>query len=75
MLNACPWKGNVRQLRNFCERLVIVTDTRTASGEQVRRHLEYLDPEIPQAPPVPMEPSSRSLPGRPTRSWPGCWTP
>lgn len=50
VLNACPWKGNVRQLRNFCERLVIVTDTRTVSGEQVRRHLAYLDPEIPQAP-------------------------
>ena len=26
MLTSYPWPGNVRQLRNFCERLVIVAD-------------------------------------------------
>ena len=34
------WKGNVRQLRNFCERLVIIADTRVLEGDFVRRQLE-----------------------------------
>lgn len=35
-----PWKGNVRQLRNFCERLVIVADDITISGEEIRTQLK-----------------------------------
>ena len=30
-----PWKGNVRQLRNFCERLVILADQREVSEEMI----------------------------------------
>lgn len=35
-----PWRGNVRQLRNFCERLVIIAETRTVSAEFVRGQME-----------------------------------
>ena len=39
-LEQVPWYGNVRQLRNFCERLVIVADQRSISGSMVREQLE-----------------------------------
>lgn len=34
-----PWSGNVRQLRNFCERLVIISMTRIVDREFVVRQL------------------------------------
>lgn len=34
-----PWKGNVRQLRNFCERLVIISNRRVIGGRFVVRQL------------------------------------
>lgn len=34
-----PWTGNVRQLRNFCERLVIISMTRIVDREFVVRQL------------------------------------
>jgi len=39
-LEQVPWYGNVRQLRNFCERLVIVADRRLVSAHMVREQLE-----------------------------------
>lgn len=35
----CSWKGNVRQLRNFCERLVILADQREISEGMIREGL------------------------------------
>lgn len=34
-----PWKGNVRQLRNFCERLVIIANRQVLSGRFILRQL------------------------------------
>ena len=34
-----PWKGNVRQLRNFCERLVIIANERVVDGTFVIQQL------------------------------------
>lgn len=38
-----PWEGNVRQLRNFCERLVIVADNKNISAEDIREQLDVTD--------------------------------
>lgn len=51
----CPWKGNVRQLRNFCERLVILADRREVTESLVREGLgsisygqgEYMPISVP----------------------------
>jgi Transcriptional regulator containing PAS, AAA-type ATPase, and DNA-binding domains len=37
------WEGNVRQLRNFCERLVIVADSKYVSAEDIREQLDVTD--------------------------------
>ncbi len=37
-----PWEGNVRQLRNFCERLVIVADRTEVSGEDIAEQLDVM---------------------------------
>ena len=36
----CPWKGNVRQLRNFCEYLVVVADQPEISEQEVWEQLQ-----------------------------------
>ena len=38
-LQAQPWPGNVRQLQNFMERLVVLSDGPTLTGEDVAREL------------------------------------
>lgn len=38
-LENCPWRGNVRQLRNFCERLVIIAPARQLDEAFVVRQL------------------------------------
>lgn len=38
-----PWRGNVRQLRNFCERLVIVADDINISGPEMREQLKTVE--------------------------------
>jgi Transcriptional regulator containing PAS, AAA-type ATPase, and DNA-binding domains len=38
-----PWEGNVRQLRNFCERLVIVADDKSISADVIREQLDIID--------------------------------
>lgn len=42
-----PWKGNVRQLRNFCERLVIISNRQKVDRDMIYRQLSeiYEDPE------------------------------
>lgn len=40
LLCACRWKGNVRQLRNFCERLAIVSDEKYISAEVLREEID-----------------------------------
>ncbi len=42
------WPGNVRQLRNFCERLVIVSDRQKVDGGMIRRQLADICEEFPE---------------------------
>lgn len=37
-----PWKGNVRQLRNFCERLIILADRKVIPGEMIQDELDMI---------------------------------
>ena len=39
ILEKMPWKGNVRQLKNFCERLVIVSEHRLVTSDMVLEQL------------------------------------
>ncbi|MFY2557043.1 sigma-54-dependent transcriptional regulator [Corallococcus terminator] len=39
VIQAQPWPGNVRQLQNFLERLVVLADGQTLTGEDVSREL------------------------------------
>lgn len=43
LLCSCKWKGNVRQLRNFCERLTIISDEKYVSAETLREEFEDLN--------------------------------
>jgi two-component system response regulator AtoC len=52
-LQAQPWPGNVRQLQNFMERLVVLSDGPSLTGEDVARELARqpgLMPTVFQAP-------------------------
>jgi two-component system, NtrC family, response regulator AtoC len=40
MLETQPWPGNVRQLQNFVERLIVLSDGPLVTAEDVRRELE-----------------------------------
>ncbi len=54
-LQAQPWPGNVRQLQNFMERLVVLSDGPTLTGEDVARELARqpgLMPTPPQGAPM-----------------------
>ncbi|MHA7628218.1 sigma-54-dependent transcriptional regulator [Corallococcus sp. M7] len=58
-LQAQPWPGNVRQLQNFLERLVVLSDGPALTGEDVARELSRqpgLAPP-PVAAPLPPSPS------------------
>ncbi|WP_224242208.1 sigma-54-dependent transcriptional regulator [Hyalangium gracile] len=68
-LQAQPWPGNVRQLQNFMERLVVLSDGPTLTGEDVARELARqpgLMPTATQAAPpsasAPVASSSGSEP-------------
>jgi two-component system response regulator AtoC len=39
VIAAAPWPGNVRQLQNFIERLIVLSDSPAIDGEQVSREL------------------------------------
>ncbi len=49
-LCAQPWPGNVRQLQNFIERLVVLSDGPLLTGDEVRRELERQPGIIPLLP-------------------------
>jgi len=52
-LCAQPWPGNVRQLQNFIERLVVLSDGPLLTGDEVRRELERQPGIIPVSAPAP----------------------
>ncbi len=39
VIAAAPWPGNVRQLQNFIQRLIVLTDASSIDGDQVSREL------------------------------------
>jgi two-component system response regulator AtoC len=67
VLQAQPWPGNVRQLQNFLERLVVLSDAQVLTGEEVMRELARqpgLSPSpAPASPGVAVQPPS--TPGAP----------
>ena len=50
LLSAEPWKGNVRQLENFVERLVVLSPSSEITADDVRRELQRAAPAFVQAP-------------------------
>ncbi|HEX8439791.1 sigma-54 dependent transcriptional regulator [Archangium sp.] len=64
-LQAQPWPGNVRQLQNFIERLVVLSDGPVITGDDVNREVFRQPGIVPSAPaPVPTStaPSAPALP-------------
>ncbi len=60
-LRAQPWPGNVRQLQNFIERLVVLSDSPLLTGDEVRREVARQPGIVPMAPaPMPASPSPLS---------------
>ncbi|WNG41881.1 sigma-54-dependent Fis family transcriptional regulator [Archangium violaceum] len=65
-LRSQPWPGNVRQLQNFIERLVVLSDGPLITGDEVMREVARQPGIVPVAPaPVPVSPSP-STPAVPT---------
>ena len=65
VLQAQPWPGNVRQLQNFIERLVVLSDGPVLTGEDVSRELMRQPGLVPVAPaptPTGLTPGSTGLP-------------
>ncbi|QRK12870.1 sigma-54-dependent Fis family transcriptional regulator [Archangium violaceum] len=57
-LRAQPWPGNVRQLQNFIERLVVLSDGPLLTGDEVMREVARQPGIVPVAPaPEPVSPS------------------
>lgn len=61
MLESQPWPGNVRQLKNLIEKLVVLSDGAEISPGDIRENLEELDPS-----PTPSGTSSVALESSPT---------
>jgi two-component system response regulator AtoC len=64
-LQAQPWPGNVRQLQNFIERLVVLSDGPVVTGEDVNREVSRQPGIVPTAPapaPTSLTPSSPAIP-------------
>jgi two-component system response regulator AtoC len=59
-LQGQPWPGNVRQLQNFMERLVVLSDGPSLSGEDVARELARQPGLMPQ--PAAVAPPSAPAP-------------
>ena len=59
-LQAQPWPGNVRQLQNFMERLVVLSDGPNLTGEDVARELARQPGLMPQ--PTVATPAGASMP-------------
>jgi two-component system, NtrC family, response regulator AtoC len=62
-LQAQPWPGNVRQLQNFMERLVVLSDGPTLTGEDVARELARQPGLMPL--PGSAAPASSAVPAAP----------
>ncbi len=62
-----PWPGNIRELGNVVERLVLLTDSAMVTGEELERFLPAEEqsfhaaepPALPKAPPAPAAPLVR----------------
>nr|WP_225936925.1 sigma-54 dependent transcriptional regulator [Myxococcus sp. RHSTA-1-4] len=64
VLQAQPWPGNVRQLQNFLERLVVLSDGQVLTGAEVTRELARQPGLSPTpAPTLPAAPEVTSAPG------------
>jgi two-component system response regulator AtoC len=64
-LQAQPWPGNVRQLQNFIERLVVLSDGPVITGDDVNREVFRQPGIVPSAPapaPTSATPSSPAIP-------------
>ncbi|MCP3144274.1 sigma-54-dependent transcriptional regulator [Pyxidicoccus xibeiensis] len=61
VLQAQPWPGNVRQLQNFLERLVVLSDGQVLTGAEVTRELAR-QPGLSPAPAAPAPAGAPSLP-------------
>ncbi len=63
-LQAQPWPGNVRQLQNFIERLVVLSDGPVITGDDVYREVSRQPGIVPSAPapaPTSATPSSPAI--------------
>lgn len=49
ILKQFNWAGNVRQLRNFCERLIIISQERVVGAEFIQEQLQMAYEEVPIA--------------------------
>ncbi|WNG31416.1 sigma-54-dependent Fis family transcriptional regulator [Cystobacter fuscus] len=70
VLRAQPWPGNVRQLQNFIERLVVLSDGPLLSGEEVLRELDRQPGIAPMAAPPPVPGPPPGIPGAAPASFP-----
>jgi two-component system response regulator AtoC len=64
-LQAQPWPGNVRQLQNFIERLVVLSDGPVITGDDVNREVSRqpgIVPSVPAPAPTSATPSSTAIP-------------
>ena len=66
VLQGQPWPGNVRQLQNFIERLVVLSDGPVLTGEDVHRELSRQPGLMPVAPPPVATSPAASLPASPS---------
>ncbi|EPX57810.1 Response regulator of zinc sigma-54-dependent two-component system [Cystobacter fuscus DSM 2262] len=71
VLRAQPWPGNVRQLQNFIERLVVLSDGPLLSGEEVLRELDRQPGIAPMAAPPPAPSPPPGIPGAAAASFSG----
>ncbi|HEX8536700.1 MAG TPA: sigma 54-interacting transcriptional regulator, partial [Cystobacter sp.] len=71
VLRAQPWPGNVRQLQNFIERLVVLSDGPLLSGEEVLRELDRQPGITPMAAPPPVPSPPLGIPGAALASFSG----
>lgn len=67
-LEAQPWPGNIRELANLIERLVLLVDGTAVSAQDLLRFLPRPAPLAAPAPAVPMM-AAAALPEDPT-AWP-----
>ncbi|NMO22526.1 sigma-54-dependent Fis family transcriptional regulator [Pyxidicoccus fallax] len=62
VLQAQPWPGNVRQLQNFLERLVVLSDGQVLTGDEVKRELARQPGLSPAPAPLASAPTTLEAP-------------